>query len=114
MMPPTDSQRAQHILDAIQKVEGRVAGLDESAFASSDLLHDSVLYQLAVLGEAANRLSEAARERHPEIPWPQIVAFRNRIMHEYHSLSLRLVWRTIEQDLPALKTAMEQELALSP
>lgn len=110
-MPPSAAQRVQHILDAIEKVERRVVGLDESTFAASDLVHDSVLYQLAILGEAANVLSEDVRERHPQIPWPQIVAFRNRIMHEYHSLSLRLVWQTIQQDLPALKLAMEQELA---
>lgn len=113
MMPPTDLQRIQHILDAIETIEDRVAGLDASAFIANDVVHDSVLYQLAVLGEAANRLSEAVRERHPEIPWPQIVGFRNRIMHEYHSVSLRIVWQTIEQELPALKSAMEQDPALS-
>jgi uncharacterized protein with HEPN domain len=109
-MPPTDAQRVRHILDAIGKVEARVAGLDEPAFVANEVVHDSVLYQLAVLGAAANRLSEAVRERHPEIPWPQIVAFRNRVMHEYHSVSLRIVWQTIEQNLPVLQSAMEQEL----
>jgi uncharacterized protein with HEPN domain len=80
LIPPTDLQRIQRVLDAIRKVEDRVAGFDEPAFTANELVHDSVLYQLAVLGEAANMLSGAVRERHPEIPWPQIVAFRNRIM----------------------------------
>jgi uncharacterized protein with HEPN domain len=55
-MSPTDLQRVQHILDAIKKVEERVATLDESALIANDVVRDSILYQLAVIGEAANRL----------------------------------------------------------
>lgn len=113
-MGPTDAQRIEHILEAIETIEERVADLNASAFVSDDLVHDAVLYQLALLGEAANSLSSEVRERHPGIPWAQIVAFRNRIMHEYHSVDLRVVWQTIQQDLPELKSAMERDPTVSP
>lgn len=112
-MAPTDAQRIEHILEAIETIEDRVADLDESAFVADDVVHDAVLYQLALLGEAANSLNSEVHERHPGIPWPQIVAFRNRIMHEYHSVNLRIVWQTIQQDLPELKSAMEHDPSLS-
>jgi uncharacterized protein with HEPN domain len=108
-MGPTDAQRIEHILEAIETIEARVADLDESGFVADEVVHDSVLYQLALLGEAANSVSAAVKERHPGIPWPQIAAFRNRIMHEYHSVDLQIVWQTIQQDLPELKSAMERD-----
>lgn len=77
-MPPKNAERIAHILDAIAKIEGRVAGVDEATFAADDQLHDSVLYQLARLGEAANHIDEATRARHPTIPWHQIRGLRNR------------------------------------
>ena len=112
-MAPTDAQRIRHILEAIETIEGRVADLDEPAFVADDVVHDAVLYQLALLGEAASSLSPEVHERHPGIPWPQIVAFRNRIMHEYHSVDLRIVWQTIQRDLPELRSAIEDDPALS-
>lgn len=112
-MPPTDAQSLKHILDAIETIENSVADLDESAFALNDVVRDAVLYQLAVLGEAAKRLSGAARKRHPGIPWRQIVGFGTRIMHAYDGLSPRIIWQTIKQELPALKSAIEKDPALS-
>jgi uncharacterized protein with HEPN domain len=43
------------------------------------------------------------RERHPSIPWPDIIAFRNIIVHEYFGLSWALVWVTATRDVPDLK-----------
>lgn len=83
-MAPTDAQRIEHILEAIETIEERVADLDESAFVADDVVHDAVLYQLALLGEAPNS-----------------------------SVNLRIVWQTIQKDLPELKSAMENDPSLS-
>jgi uncharacterized protein with HEPN domain len=109
-MPPTPRERVAHILDAITTIEERVHGVDLQAFADDDQLHDSVLYQIARIGEAVANLDEATVARHPTIPWQQIRGMRNRVMHEYHSVSLRIVWNTIKVDLPVLRSAIEQEL----
>lgn len=111
-MSPTEADRVAHILDAIRTVEHRVAGLDEEGFSADEVVRDSVLYQLAIIGEAANGLTDEMQAKHGEIPWGQIVGFRNRLMHEYHSVNLAIVWRTIQKDLPELKTAMEREYDL--
>lgn len=110
-MPPAEAERIAHILEAIEKIQTRVGHLDERGLAADDVLLDSVLYQLAVIGEAANRLSAELRARNPAIPWAQIVAFRNRLVHEYHSVSARIVWQTIQRNLPELRAAMDKELA---
>jgi uncharacterized protein with HEPN domain len=63
--------------------------------------------QLLLIGEAANRLSDAFRANHPRIPWPQIVAMRNRLIHEYDKINWRLVWKTATEDVPFLLAELQ-------
>ncbi len=55
-----------------------------------------------MLGEAARALSEPLRKRHPQLPWRDVIAQRNIVVHEYHRLDLDSLWATARQDLPAL------------
>ena len=63
---------------------------------------------MEIIGEAANRVSQATRERTPEIPWPQIIGMRNRLVHGYDVIDYDLLWDTITHDLPPLITALKQ------
>jgi len=57
---------------------------------------------LEIVGEAAARVSTAARDQYPHIAWPQIVALRNRLIHGYDEVDCDIMWQIIEQDLPIL------------
>lgn len=57
---------------------------------------------LEIIGEAAARVSSEFRARHPEIPWPQIVSLRNRLIHGYDAVDLDIVWQILTTDLPSL------------
>ena len=73
----------------------------------NDLIEDRVM-QLAlqklveIVGEAANRVSEETQQRHQEIPWPQIIGLRNRLVHGYDDVNLDILWKIIQNDLPPL------------
>jgi uncharacterized protein with HEPN domain len=69
---------------------------------SDVLIQSAVLHRLALLGEACRGLSPTLREAHPEIPWPQIAAFRNVVIHEYFGLDLELVWTIVTEHIAAL------------
>ena len=58
--------------------------------------------QLHVIGEAVNRLTDAIKQKYPELPWAAIYGFRNRIAHEYFKLDIDLVWTTVQSDIPQL------------
>ena len=60
------------------------------------------MHRLIIIGEAAARLSEEFRERHPEIEWADIVGFRNFAVHAYFAVSWPMVWVTATSDVPAL------------
>jgi uncharacterized protein with HEPN domain len=65
-------------------------------------VRSAVLHELTVIGEAAARLPSELRDRHSEIPWADIVAFRNLVVHEYFGLSWPIVWITATADVPSL------------
>ena len=69
------------ILSACRKIQSIVAATKEDSFQKDEVLPAAVLHHLAVIGEAIGRLSVELRERHPEVPWPKIIAVRNRIVH---------------------------------
>ena len=72
-----------------------------------DLENDRVM-QLAlqklveIVGKAANRVSEKTQQGRPEIPWPQIIEMRNRLVHGYDDVNLEILWKIVETDLPPL------------
>jgi uncharacterized protein with HEPN domain len=56
-----------------------------------------------VIGEAAARVSADLRSRHPEIPWPEIIAFRNILVHAYFGIDWGVVWLAAAKQVPVLR-----------
>jgi uncharacterized protein with HEPN domain len=79
------------------------AGADFEAFQKSELLRSAVVQKLAIIGEAAARVSEDLKTRHPQVPWPQIVAFRNILVHAYIGIDWDVVWRAARSRCPVLR-----------
>jgi uncharacterized protein with HEPN domain len=92
------------LLDALEQVEliSRFSQRGREAFLSDVLIQSAVLHRLALLGEACRGLSPTLREAHPEVPWAQIAAFRNVVIHEYFGLDLELVWMIVTEHIAAL------------
>jgi uncharacterized protein with HEPN domain len=99
----SDALYMADILDAIEAIERFVNGFDEARFLADELVQSAVLQKLSIIGEAAARLSDATRDDFPEIPWKEIVGFRNIAVHAYFSVDWRIVFVTVADDLPLLK-----------
>ena len=67
---------------------------------------------LQIIGEAARRVSEHLRHQHPEVPWGEIIALRNRLVHGYDTVDLDRLWEILTGDLPGLKVHLERTLRL--
>jgi uncharacterized protein with HEPN domain len=77
-------------------------GLDQDAFVRSRLNYDATLRNLELIGEAAGNIPEEARQLAPEIPWRQVVATRNRLIHGYLGIDNDTLWSIIRDDVPSL------------
>jgi uncharacterized protein with HEPN domain len=69
-----------------------------------------VLQKLIVIGEAAARLPRQFTHSHPEVPWVDIVGFRNIAVHEYFAVDWSIVWVTASEDVPVLRRAVARIL----
>jgi uncharacterized protein with HEPN domain len=106
-----DRTSVEHMLqyaeDARQFVQGRArADLD-----ADRMLYLAVLRALEVIGEAASRVSQPLRDQHPTIPWAQIVALRNRLVHGYDAVDSDRLWQILTGDVPMLIADLQQILA---
>lgn len=102
-----DADYLSHMLDAIARIESYLAGKDEAQFLEDSMLRDAVIRNLEIVGEAAAKLSPAFKSAHPAVPWEDIVGMRNRLIHGYFSVDLRVVWDTITFGLPKLREQLE-------
>jgi uncharacterized protein with HEPN domain len=91
------------ILSACRKIEAIVAATNEGSFLKNEVLPAAVLHHLSVIGEAISRLSVELRERHPEVPWRQIIAVRHRIVHAYFDLDWQIPWDAAIGEIPELR-----------
>ena len=91
------------ILSACRKIEAIVAATNENSFLQDEVLPAAVLHHPTVIGEAISRLSIPLRERHPEVPWRQIMAVRHRIVHAYFDLDWQILWDAATGDIPELR-----------
>ena len=98
-----DALRLSDIAEAARAIAGYVTSLGLEQFLAGGLAHDAILRQLIVAGEAAAKVSPAFQQRHPEIPWRNIVGFRHRAVHDYFGLDLDAVWRIATVEMPLLR-----------
>lgn len=90
------------ILEAAGAIQRYCDGVSFTEFLQDDMRQSAVLQKLIVIGEAASRLPIPFKENHPDIPWKDIVAFRNIAVHEYFAIMWEIVWTTATQEVPDL------------
>lgn len=71
----------------------------------------SVVKLNEIVGEAATGVSTETRSRSPEVPWPDIIGMRNRLIHAYYDIDLDRVWDTLKDDLPPLELQLTKFIA---
>lgn len=98
-----------HILESIQKIE-RFTVEGEGRFFGDEMVHDAVIRNLEIIGEAAKQIDEVYCTAHPEIPWRALAGLRDVLIHQYEGIDLERVWAIVENDLPPLKQAIVELL----
>jgi uncharacterized protein with HEPN domain len=81
-------------------------------FQQSELVRSAVVQKLAIIGETAARISGELTGWYPTIPWPQIVAFQNILIHAYFGIDWKEVWKAAQIDCPALRGQVAGILAI--
>jgi len=73
----------------------------------AQILRLAVERELEILGEAGRRVSPGFRERHPEVPWKEIVGLRNIISHQYEKVNYAEIYAIVCRHIPDLISILE-------
>ncbi len=95
------------ILDAVRKIKLFTDGIDRSAFGADEKTQSAVIMQLMLIGEISKKIS-AKTKSSIDLPWKDIAGFRDKAVHDYFEVDLDVVWNTIIDDTPILKSKLQR------
>ena len=111
-MPRRDWRvRIEDILAAVERVQRYTAGMDLASFLADEKTVDAVSFCFGVIGEAARHVPEDVVAANTDLPWPEMRAMRNVVVHEYFGVTHETLWKTAREDLPALVERLRRVLA---
>lgn len=99
-----------HILDSINKILDFTKDQSEVQFSRDDKTQSAVLHQFGIIGEATKNISSDIQLKYPDVVWKIMASTRDKIVHEYFGINMGIIWQTIKNDLPLLKTQIKKIL----
>ena len=105
-----DKARIEHMIEHIKRIQTQLQNVTEEQFYNSLILVDAVSFNFAILGEAANMVSDEIHGKYSAIPWRNIIGMRNFLIHGYMKLQPRYLWETAQNDLLPLLQQLEEIL----
>ena len=97
-----DLIRMRHMLDAAKEALSFAQNKTRGDLNTERMLVLSIVKSIEIIGEAASKVTQETRETYTELPWANIIAMRNRLIHVYFDIDLDRVWDTVTDDLPPL------------
>lgn len=100
-----DRSILRHIVGYCEQLEQTVDyfGNSSAVFVSNQIYKNAAALCILQIGELVGKLTDEFRQQHPAVPWQQIKAMRNIVVHSYGSVDPETTWEIIEDDVPALK-----------
>lgn len=110
-MENRDTIRLKHMLDSATAILRFIDGKTRKHLNSDRMFSNAVIRELEVLGEAANHISKPTQKSFPELPWKQLIAMRNILIHAYFDVDYDVIWETVNNDLPPLYLQLKMILS---
>jgi len=98
----TDNYYIQKVRKDLEFIVKHMRDVDIEELNANEVLLDSMLFRMIQLSENAKKLSNDYKLRHGEIPWNAMSGLRNRIVHDYGNVDLKVVYETLKNDIPDL------------
>jgi uncharacterized protein with HEPN domain len=90
------------MIEACERVLRFTNDVERADVAAGSMVHDAVLRNLEVLGEAAKRVPAEIRALAPAIAWRRIAGLRDVLAHAYFGVDEDIIWDVVRTEVPAL------------
>lgn len=100
----------QDILEASHAAQEFVDDTTFEGFSEDKKTVFAVIRALEIIGEATKRLPGVIREQHPDVPWREMAGMRDKLLHDYVTVDLRIVWRTVTEEIPVVEESIREIL----
>ena len=97
----------EHILLCIDKIQEYTKNLTAQEFNNNELFQDAVIRNIEIIGEATKKISKDLKSQYREIPWKEMSGMRDKLIHDYFGVDADVVWKTVNEDIPYLKSLIE-------
>jgi uncharacterized protein with HEPN domain len=99
------------IFVSASRIQAMMRGVSRDDLLRNEILQAALLHHFTVIGEAVSRLPQELRARYNGVPWADIVALRNRIVHVYFGVDWQVLWAAALDDIPVLREYVTKILA---
>ena len=106
----------RHILDEIVFLRKIAKDRTLDDLINDDYFAHAVRSAIEVIGEASKNVPDSIKQHHQDIPWRDMAALRDKIIHGYFRIDYSIVWSVITDDLPEIEpkiSALLKELEAS-
>ena len=104
----TDSYYIEKIRKDLEFIVEHMRNVDIEELNANEVLLDSMMFRMIQLSANAKKLTDEYRLIHGEIPWGAMFGLRNRIVHDYGNVDLKVVYETLKYDIPELLELLEE------
>ena len=96
------------IIEAIEKIEEFTKDIKLQDFEKDDKTIFAVIRALEIIGEAVKKIPITVKNRYEQIPWTEVAGMRDKLIHEYFGVNIKVIWNTVKEDIPFIKPLMKQ------
>jgi len=100
----------EDIVTAMDKATRFVEGMSYEEFIKDDKTAFAVIRAIEVIGEAVKNIPDDVREAYPEIPWKGMAGMRDKVIHAYFGVDLKVVWETVQRRIPEVRPLFKEML----
>jgi uncharacterized protein with HEPN domain len=106
----TNTVSLEIVLREINFIMEKISPFSETVFENDPLIQRATVLSLIIIGEETGKVNKAIKVKYNEVPWELMAGMRNKMVHNYDGIDTAIVWKTVKNDIPALKMQIENIL----
>lgn len=76
-------------------------------FSNDEKTIDATIFAISQIGELIKNIGKDFQNEHSNIQWHILKGLRNRIVHDYEGINLKLIWTIVKVDIINLRKDLQ-------